>query len=91
MKITQEQIDQFTDSRLPSPPMIVTVTKTSSPNVETYIVPASFQMDIYVNSLYPNFDLNVDAFEDRIIVSAMHNDEAIETHEGIFMKYHGKH
>lgn len=88
--ITQEVLERFVDLDLKTPAMSVMVKRPNRIS-DSYIVPSGFQLDLYVNSLFPSFQLKVECFPEKMIVSVMHNNSAIETHEGVFREYYESH
>lgn len=91
MRITQDQIDYFVDPDDPATPaMSVSVIKDGLV-VDMYLVPAGFQLDLYVSSLFPNFLLNVEVFPEKMVVSVVHNFIPVEIHEGLFGEENGSH
>lgn len=89
MNPTPEEIIQFTVKDYESwPAMTVTVTwpswlaKKLGRDKFVYGVPPGFELDRYVNSLHPYFDLHVEGAYESLIVSVFKDNMLIETHFG---------
>jgi hypothetical protein len=71
-----------------TPPMLVQVIDLHGKVVDTYQAPSGFQLDRYVNSLFPQAELMVSACHTEINVSVIipENKEIYQIHRGIYDK-----
>ena len=78
--------DFISDSPFATPAMKVKVIDKNGKVSKTYDAPAGFQLDLYVDSLYPDAELMITASNSDITVSVIPHGqtEILEIHQGVY-------
>ncbi len=76
----------ITSSPFKTDPMRVEVLDGQGHNTKTYDVPAGFQLERYVRSLFPNFEVHINFLAGNFCVEVVDQDgTCVEVHIGTFI------